>query len=87
MQKVINVIALLSGLTSAALIGGSIYVYINLDKWVEEARKNVANAAVEAVTDALPGMFDSAIPALPEVTGPVIPTPAPTTTGPAMRLP
>ena len=87
MQKLINVIALLSGLTSAALIGGGIYVYTNLDKWAEEARKNVANAAVEAVTDALPGMLDSAMPALPEVTGPSIPTPAPTTTGPAIPLP
>ena len=87
MQEVINVIALLSGLTSAALIGGSIYVYTNLDRWAEEAKENLANAAVEAVTDALPGMLDSAMPALPEVTGPAIPAPAPTTTGPAIPLP
>ena len=87
MQKVINVIALLSGLTSAALIGGSIYVYTNLDKWVEEARDNVANAAVEAVSGALPGLIDAAMPDIPEVTGSAIPTPAPTTTGPAIRLP
>ena len=92
MQKVINVIALLSGLTSLAVIGGGVYLYKNADVMIEDVRKNVANAAVEAITDALPGMLDAAMPELPEVTGPEIPmatpTPsAPTTTGPAIPLP
>ena len=46
MQKVINAIALLSGLTSAALIGGSAYVLINKDAMIESAKK----AAIEQVT-------------------------------------
>ena len=87
MQKVINVIALLSGLTSAALIGGAGYLLMNKDTMIEEARENVANAAVEAVSEALPGLIDAAMPDIPEVTGPAIPTPAPTTTGPAIPLP
>ena len=92
MQKVINVIALLSGLTSLAVIGGGVYLYKNADVMIEDVRKNVANAAVEAITDALPGMLDAAMPELPEVTGPEIPmatpTPsAPMTTGPAIPLP
>lgn len=92
MQKVINVIALLSGLTSLAVIGGGVYLYKNADVMIEDVRKNVANAAVEAITDALPGMLDAAMPELPEVTGPEIPmaTPAPSvpmTTGPAIPLP
>ena len=87
MQKVINVIALLSGLTSAALIGGAGYLLMNKDAMIEEARENVANAAVEAISEALPGLIDAAMPDIPEVTGPAIPTPAPTTTGPAIPLP
>lgn len=92
MQKVINVIALLSGLTSLAVIGGGVYLYKNADVMIEDVRKNVANAAVEAITDALPGMLDAAMPELPEVTGPEIPMATPTpsvpmTTGPAIPLP
>ena len=85
MQKVINVIALLSGLTSLAVIGSGVYVYTNVEKWKERARENVANAAVEAISGALPGLIDAAMPNIPEVTGPAIPTP--TTTGPAIPLP
>ena len=85
MQKVINVIALLSGLTSAALIGGTGYLLMNKDAMIEDVRKNVTNAAVEAVTNALPGMLDSAMPELPEVTSPDLPITG--TTGPNIPLP
>ena len=84
MQKVINVIALLSGLTSLAVIGGSVYLYKNADVMIEEARKNVANAAVEAVSGALPGLIDAAMPELPQVTGSEVPFGE---TGPDIRLP
>ena len=76
MQKVINVIALLSGLTSLAVIGGGVYLYKNADVMIEDVRKNVANAAVEAITDALPGIIDAALPEIPEMptkTGGVVP--------------
>ena len=82
MQKVINVIALLSGLTSLAVIGGGVYLYKNADVMIEEARKNVANAAVEAVSGALPGLIDAAMPELPEVTSSDLPI-----TGPNIPLP
>jgi hypothetical protein len=83
MQKVINVIALLSGLTSLAVIGGGVFIYSNIDKWKEEARENLANAAVEAISEALPGLIDSSMPSVPEVTGPALPS----TTGPNINLP
>ena len=82
MQKVINVIALLSGLTSLAVIGGGVYLYKNADVMMEEARESLANAAVEAVSGALPGLIDAGIPNVPEVTGPAIPT-----TEPNIKLP
>ena len=77
MQKVINVIALLSGLTSLAVIGGGVYVYTNIDKWKVEAKENLANAAVEAISGALPGLIDAAMPEIPEL---------PTSTGNAIPL-
>ena len=83
MQKLINVIALLSGLTSLTIIGGSVYLYKNADVMIEEARESLANAAVEAVSGALPGLIDAAMPNVPEVTGPAIPS----TTEPNIKLP
>jgi hypothetical protein len=77
MQKVINVIALLSGLTSLAVIGSGVYVYINIDKWKAEAKENLANAAVEAISGALPGLIDAAMPEIPEL---------PTSTGNAILV-
>ena len=79
MQKLINVIAILSGLTSAALIGGSAYVLLNKDALIDQAKTAATKAATEAVAGALPGMLESAMPKMPELpsaTGGVIP-PAP----------
>ena len=75
MQKVINVIALLSGLTSLAVIGGGVYLYKNADVMIEDARNSLSKAAVEAVSGALPGLIDAAMPDIPEVTGTNIPLP------------
>ena len=73
MQKVINVIALLSGLTSLSLIGGGAYVYMNQEAWREKAQERLTEIITEGVTSALPGLLDSAMPELPEVTGPAVP--------------
>ena len=73
MQKVINVIALLSGLTSLAVLGGGAYLYTQKDALVQGAVDKVTEAATEAITKALPGMLDSAMPELPSSTGPAIP--------------
>ena len=73
MQKLINVVALLSGLTSLGLIGGSAYVLLNKDVLIQSAQEKVAAAATEAIAGALPGMIDSAMPKLPSTTGGAIP--------------
>jgi len=85
MQKLINAIALLSGLTSAALIGGAGYVLLNKDALIDQAKSAATKAATEAVAGALPGMLESAMPKMPEVTGPQLPTGG--TTGPAIPMP
>ena len=74
MQKLINVLAVLSFLGTASIIGGGTYVYLNREALSENVREKVANAATEAIAGALPGMLDAATPKLPEATGPAIPS-------------
>jgi hypothetical protein len=82
MQKVINVLAVLSFVGTAGIIGGGTYVYLQRDSIIEQVKEGVANAATEAIAGALPGMMDSAMPELPDATGGALPLPA--TTGPAL---
>ena len=82
MQKLINVIALTSGLVSASIVGAGGYVYLNSEALIEGAKARVTEEVMSAVTGALPGMLDGAlpeIPSLPSTTGGV--TPLPSTTG------
>ena len=72
MQKVINVLAVLSFVGTASIIGGGAYLYMKKDALIEQAKENIANAAVEAISDALPGLIDAAMPELPTTTGPAI---------------
>jgi len=74
MQKLINGVALLSGLVSLSVVAGGTYVYLNKDAMIEQAKKNATEAVTKAVTEALPGMVDAAVPELPKTTGPVIPS-------------
>jgi len=74
MQKLINLIALLSGLVSLSVVGGGAYLYLNKDTLIEDARTKVT----KAVTEALPKLVDSAMPEMPEL---------PKTTGPAIPMP
>jgi hypothetical protein len=75
MQKIINLIALLSGLVSLSVVGGGVYLYKNADVLIEDAREKATQAAVEAVSSALPKLVEAAMPDVPEL---------PTTTGPAI---
>ena len=52
MQKIVNVIALSSGLVSAAVIVSGVYVYVNRDAIID----NVKSQAIEAVTGSLGGL-------------------------------
>jgi len=93
MQKVINVLAVLSFVGTAGIVGGGTALYLNKDSIVENIKSQVAAAAGEAISGALPGMMDSAMPELPSATGGAIGMPAatggaipslPSTTGPAL---
>ena len=73
MQKLVNGIALLSGLVTLSIVGAGAYLYLNKDAMIESAKERVTKAATEAITDALPGMLDSAMPKMPKATGGPIP--------------
>lgn len=73
MQKIINVIALASGLVSLSVVAGAGYLYVNKDALVEDARERVTTTVTEAISGALPGLVDASMPELPTTTGPAIP--------------
>jgi hypothetical protein len=73
MQKVINVLAVLSFLGTASIIGGGSYVYLKRDAIVEDVKAKITAAVSQTITDALPGLVDSAVPELPKATGPALP--------------
>ena len=73
MQKVINVLAVLSFVGTAGIVGGGTALYLNKDSIIENVKGQVAAAAGEAIAGALPGMMDAAMPELPGATGGAIP--------------
>ena len=62
MQKVINVLALLSFLGTSAIIGGGTYVFLNKDTYIENAKSNITKLVGEAMIDALPQTTGGVIP-------------------------
>jgi hypothetical protein len=72
MQKIFNLMALLSFLVSGATVAGAFYFYKNADVMIEEAR----NKAVKEIAEAIPKIVEEMmpdIPEVPEVTGGSIP--------------
>ena len=73
MQKVINLLAVLSFVGTAGIIGGGYYLYTQKDPIIEGMKDKIVTAATEAIADALPGMMDAVMPELPNPTGPAVP--------------
>ena len=82
MQKVINVLAILSFLGLSSILATSGYVYWRRDAIAEQVTENITRAATEAIAGALPAMMDAALPELPGATGGAVPLPK--KTGPAI---
>ena len=83
MQKVINVLAVLSFVGTAGIIGGGYYLYTQKDPIIGGMKEKIITAATEAIAEALPGMLAASMPELPSATGGAIPS-VPSTTGPAI---
>ena len=76
MQKVINILAVVSFVGVTGIIGGGATVYLRRDAIIEDVKGKITAAVTETVTNALPGILDSAMPEIPEVptsTGGVVP--------------
>ena len=73
MQKIINAIAISSGVVSLALIVGGVGVYLNRGKIIDNVKSQVMEQVTGALGSSLGGLVQDA-------TGPAIPTPqAPST--------
>lgn len=72
MQKVFNLMALLSFLVSGATVAGAFYLYKNADVMIEEAREQAIKEIAEAIPKIVEEMMPD-IPEVPEVTGGSIP--------------
>ena len=76
MQKVINGIALFSGVVSLGLVVGGVWVYLEKDNLINGVKTQMINGVTESIQKMLPGMLDASMPEIPEVptkTGGVMP--------------
>tara|TARA_B100000073_G_scaffold304802_1_gene273614 strand:+ start:4021 stop:4251 length:231 start_codon:yes stop_codon:yes gene_type:complete len=74
MQKIINGVALFSGVVSLGIVVGGSLLYFNKDNIVEGAKAQIAASITASIQNALPGIVDASVPVIPETTGPAIPT-------------
>jgi len=82
MQKIINLIALLSGLVSLTTVAGAVYLYKNADTMIEDARGKVIEEVTETIPKIVKGLMPN-VPELPKATGDII-SPVPSATGPVI---
>ena len=71
MQKLINGIAILSGVVSLSVVGLGGYVFIRKDAIIDNVKTKITEAALGSVTGSLPDLVPDV---LPDMTGPAIPT-------------
>ena len=82
MQKIINVLAVASGLVSAAVVASGVFVYVNRDSIVD----SIKSQAIEAVTGSLGGGLGGDLPiGAPDLASPTDSAAAPQ--GASMGLP
>ena len=85
MQKIVNIIAITSGVVSAAVIASGVYVYVNRDSIVD----GIKSQAIEAVTGSLGGgLGGGSLPiGTPDLAPPADQASTPTPAGQSMGLP
>ena len=82
MQKIINVLAVASGLVSAAVVASGVFVYVNRDSIVD----SIKSLAIEAVSGSLGGGLGGDLPiGAPDLASPTDSAAAPQ--GASMGLP
>ena len=66
MQKIVNIVAIASGVISLTVVGSGLYVYLQRDQLIDSVKSQV----LKSVTGSLPGLVDTKI---PSTTGGVVP--------------
>ena len=69
MQKLINGIAILSGVVSLTVVGSGIFIYLQKDAIIDKVKDSIKEQVLCGVSDALP----SAMPEMPKLTGGIVP--------------
>ena len=72
MQKIVNGIAIASGIISLTVVGTIGYVFIRKDAIIENVKSKVMESVMGSVGDALPDVMGDV---LPDTTGPAGPMP------------
>jgi hypothetical protein len=67
MQKLINVLAVVSFAVSAGIVAGGTYVYLEKDNLVESVKENITKEIEGIVGGALVGGLNSGVPEVPGV--------------------
>ena len=73
MQKIVNAIAIASGVVSLTVVGLGGYVFIRKDAIIESAKEKIQNAVLGSITPDLGGIAGDAI---PDFTGGAAPLPS-----------
>mgnify|MGYP003311694449 FL=1 len=71
MQKIINGIAILSGVISLTVVGSGVVIYLQKDAIIENVKGKVMDAVMPSIgggiTDAIPDTTGPAIPGIPKL--------------------
>ena len=71
MQKIINGIAILSGVISLTVVGSGVVIYLQKDAIIDSVKEKVMDAVMPdiggGITDALPKSTGPAIPTIPKL--------------------
>ena len=71
MQKIINGIAILSGVVSLTVVGSGVFIYLQKDAIIENVKGKVMDAVMpdigSGITYAIPEMTGPAIPGIPKL--------------------
>ena len=71
MQKIINGIAILSGVISLTVVGSGVFIYLQKDAIIDSVKEKVMSSVMpdigSGITDAIPEMTGPAIPGIPKL--------------------
>tara|TARA_B100000900_G_C20482030_1_gene675864 strand:- start:360 stop:626 length:267 start_codon:yes stop_codon:yes gene_type:complete len=67
MQKLINGLAVFSGLVSITLVGATATIYVQRDSIIENTKTKVTEEITKSITATLPGIVGEMMPEVPEL--------------------